>query len=47
MGVCLAPMNAFLISTGMDTLPLRMEKHCSNALAVAEFLEAHPKARRS
>jgi O-acetylhomoserine (thiol)-lyase len=43
MGMCLAPMNAFLISTGMDTLPLRMEKHCSNALAVAEFLEGHPK----
>jgi O-acetylhomoserine (thiol)-lyase len=43
MGMCLAPMNAFLISTGMETLPLRMDKHCANALAVAKFLEGHEK----
>eukprot|EP00929_Paragymnodinium_shiwhaense_P014770 TRINITY_DN122731_c0_g1_i1.p1 TRINITY_DN122731_c0_g1~~TRINITY_DN122731_c0_g1_i1.p1 ORF type:complete len:449 (-),score=117.23 TRINITY_DN122731_c0_g1_i1:359-1705(-) len=43
MGMCLSPMNAFLISTGMETLPLRMDKHCSNALAVAKFLQSHPK----
>jgi len=43
MGMCMAPMNAFLISTGIETLPLRMDKHCANALAVAKFLEAHEK----
>merc|ERR1719487_2266106 len=43
MGACQAPMNAFLTSTGIETLPLRMEKHCSNALKVAQFLEKHPK----
>jgi O-acetylhomoserine (thiol)-lyase len=40
-GPCLAPMNAFLVNMGMETLPLRMEKHCENAKAVADFLEAH------
>ena len=40
-GSCLSPMNAFLILQGMQTLPLRMERHCSNALAVAEYLQAH------
>jgi len=40
-GPCLSPMNAFLTSMGMETLPLRMDKHCANALAVAEFLEGH------
>ena len=38
-----APMNAFLLGLGIETLPLRMEKHCSNALAIAEHLEKHPK----
>ena len=42
-GPSIAPMNAFLILTGIETLPLRMEKHCANALAVAKFLEKHPK----
>jgi len=41
-GPCAAPMNAFIVSMGMETLPLRIEKHCANAQAVAEFLEAHP-----
>lgn len=41
-GPCMAPMNAFLTSMGIETLPLRMQKHCQNALAVAEFLEKHP-----
>ena len=36
-------MNAFLILTGIETLPLRMRKHCDNALAVAKHLEKHPK----
>uniref|UniRef100_A0A7S4RF87 Methionine gamma-lyase n=2 Tax=Alexandrium monilatum TaxID=311494 RepID=A0A7S4RF87_9DINO len=45
-GPCLSPFNAFLISMGMETLPLRMDKHCANALAVAKYLEAHPKVAR-
>jgi len=36
-------MNAFLLLQGVETLPLRMERHCSNALAVARFLQDHPK----
>jgi len=43
MGMCMSPFNAFLISMGMETLHLRMQKHCENALAVAQFLEKHPK----
>ncbi|MGH6960175.1 MAG: O-acetylhomoserine aminocarboxypropyltransferase/cysteine synthase family protein, partial [Dongiaceae bacterium] len=42
LGPALSPMNAFLTLTGIETLPLRMERHCANALAVAEHLEAHP-----
>ena len=38
-----APMNAWLLGMGMETLPLRMEKHCANALAVAKFLQNHEK----
>jgi O-acetylhomoserine (thiol)-lyase len=41
-GPALSPMNAFLTLTGIETLPLRMERHVSNAKAVAEFLAAHP-----
>ena len=37
-----APMNSWLLGMGMETLPLRMDKHCSNALQVAEFLKNHP-----
>jgi O-acetylhomoserine (thiol)-lyase len=40
LGPCLAPMNAFLVLTGMETLPLRMRRHCDNALTVARWLEA-------
>ena len=43
LGPAIAPMNAFLTLTGIETLPLRMEKHCANALAVARHLEKHPK----
>lgn len=43
LGPALAPMNAFLIQTGIETLPLRMQKHCDNALEVATWLKAHPK----
>jgi len=42
-GSALSPMNAFLILQGMQTLPLRMQRHCENALAVAEYLENHDK----
>jgi O-acetylhomoserine (thiol)-lyase len=42
-GPALSPMNAFLTLTGIETLPLRMERHVANALAVARFLESHPK----
>ena len=42
-GACLSPMNAFLLLQGIETLPLRMERHCANALAVAQHLKAHPK----
>jgi O-acetylhomoserine (thiol)-lyase len=43
IGPAIAPMNAFLILTGVETLPLRMQRHCDNALAVAQHLEKHPK----
>ena len=42
-GSALSPMNAFLILQGMQTLPLRMERHCDNAIAVANYLQDHPK----
>ncbi len=41
LGATLAPMNAFLTITGIETLPLRMERHCANALGVAQWLERH------
>ncbi|MEM1320940.1 MAG: O-acetylhomoserine aminocarboxypropyltransferase/cysteine synthase [Bacteroidota bacterium] len=40
-GSCLSPLSAFQILQGLETLPLRMERHCDNAVAVAEFLENH------
>src|SRR3977135_3419685 len=40
LGPCLAPMNAFLVLTGMETLPLRMRRHCDTSLRVAQWLEA-------
>jgi len=43
LGPAMAPMNAFLTLTGMETLALRMERHCSNALALALWLQKHPK----
>ncbi|HEV7137191.1 MAG TPA: aminotransferase class I/II-fold pyridoxal phosphate-dependent enzyme, partial [Steroidobacteraceae bacterium] len=43
MGAALSPFNAFLILQGIETLPLRMERHCSNALAIARYLENHDK----
>jgi len=43
LGPALAPMNAFLVLTGTETLPLRMQRHCDNALAVAQWLKTHAK----
>lgn len=42
LGPALAPFNAFLLINGIETLPLRMQRHCDNALAVAEHLSKHP-----
>ena len=42
MGPTLSPFNAFLFLQGLETLNLRMERHCQNALAVAEYLKEHP-----
>jgi O-acetylhomoserine (thiol)-lyase len=43
LGPALSPMNAFLVLTGIETLPLRMQRHCDNALTVAKWLKANPK----
>jgi O-acetylhomoserine (thiol)-lyase len=42
-GSALSPFNAFLLLQGIETLALRMERHCSNALAVAHHLQSHPR----
>lgn len=42
-GSALSPMNAFLLLQGIETLSLRMERHCENAIAVAKYLRQHPK----
>ena len=42
LGPAISPFNSFLILTGIETLPLRMQKHCENAKAIAEWLSAHP-----
>ncbi|MBV7387513.1 O-acetylhomoserine aminocarboxypropyltransferase/cysteine synthase [Pasteurellaceae bacterium TAE3-ERU1] len=41
-GAALSPMSAFLLLQGLETLSLRMERHCENALKVAQFLQQHP-----
>jgi O-acetylhomoserine (thiol)-lyase len=41
-GCCLSPMNAFLLTQGLETLSLRMDRHVDNALKVAQYLEEHP-----
>ncbi|MBI5655483.1 MAG: O-acetylhomoserine aminocarboxypropyltransferase/cysteine synthase [Geobacter sp.] len=43
LGACPAPMNSFLLTEGIETLALRMDRHCTNALALARFLQTHPK----
>jgi O-acetylhomoserine (thiol)-lyase len=42
IGACISPFNSFLIIQGIETLPLRMERHCANAMAVARYLQNHP-----
>jgi O-acetylhomoserine (thiol)-lyase len=46
LGAPLSPFSAFLYCLGLETLPLRMERHVANALGVARFLEAHPQVER-
>jgi cystathionine gamma-lyase len=46
IGAVSGPFDAFLILRGIKTLALRMERHCANALAIAQFLEKHPKVER-
>ncbi|MCM0083637.1 O-acetylhomoserine aminocarboxypropyltransferase/cysteine synthase [Geomonas sp. Red32] len=41
LGACVAPLNAFLFNLGLETLPLRMQRHSENALALAKYLETH------
>jgi len=41
LGACIAPDNSWIFLQGIETLPLRMERHCQNALAVARFLQGH------
>lgn len=45
LGACIAPDNAWFFLQGIETLPLRVERHCENALAVAEHLKQHPKVQ--
>lgn len=42
-GPCLSPFNAWVLSKSLETLAVRVDKHCENALKVAEFLEGHPR----
>jgi O-acetylhomoserine (thiol)-lyase len=42
LGACIAPDNSWFLLQGIETLPLRMERHCENALAVAKHLKGHP-----
>ena len=43
LGSIQAPMNSFLLNIGLETLALRMPKHCENAIKIAQFLSSHPK----
>ncbi len=46
LGSCLSPHNAYLQALGLETLALRIEKSCGNALAIARFLESHPQVKK-
>lgn len=43
LGACISPDNAWMLLQGLETLPLRMERHCANAMTVARFLQKHPR----
>ncbi len=43
LGACISPDNAWMFLQGLETLPLRMERHCENAMKVAQFLKTHSK----
>lgn len=43
LGACISPDNAWIFLQGLETLPLRMDRHCQNAMKVATFLKKHPK----
>jgi O-acetylhomoserine (thiol)-lyase len=45
MGAAISPFNAFMLMQGIETLPLRMDRICDNALAVAQYLQNHPKVK--
>ncbi|SHI50723.1 trans-sulfuration enzyme family protein [Flavobacterium terrae] len=45
-GPALSPFNAWVLSKSLETLPIRVEKHCENAVKVAEFLESHPNVKQ-
>lgn len=45
-GACLSPMDAYLVLRGLKTLPIRMDRHCQSALAIAEYLQGHPAVAR-
>jgi O-succinylhomoserine sulfhydrylase len=45
-GMTLAPFNAWVVLKGLETLSLRMQAHCANALAIAHFLQSHPAVTR-
>jgi O-acetylhomoserine (thiol)-lyase len=42
LGQAMSPFNAFMMLQGLETLPVRMDRHCENARGVAEFLQTHP-----
>ncbi len=46
-GAAPSPFNAFMILQGLETLALRMERHCENALKVATYLQSHPQVALS
>ncbi len=46
LGACMSPFNAFLFLLGLETLPLRMDRHVSNSVGVARFLQQHPAVER-
>jgi O-acetylhomoserine (thiol)-lyase len=45
LGACISPDNSWMFLQGIETLPLRMERHCENAIAVATYLKSHPKVQ--